>query len=413
MSNKNNQVVKISAREAQLKRKIRRHLNGIGLRKGADGNLHASGNGKEVVRALHGPQRADRQKENKEFIQHNIDRLNKYFASGNEVDPERIRPTIERVRAKSWQGDLFRLASLTWSVPVSQGFGRRLRYLVWDASNGKLIGIFAIGDPVFNLGVRDRYIGWDSRDRSNRLANLMDAYVVGAVPPYNLLLGGKLVACLISSRDVYDDFRKVYGSSTGIISEQRKQARLLAITTSSSMGRSSVYNRLKINGTRYLTSIGYTGGWGHFHIPDGLFQELREYLRLIGHHYADHHAYGQGPNWRLRTLRTAFVELGIGDDILRHGVNREVFISFLARNGASILRTGKGRPDLSSLSTVQEIGEQAVNRWMVPRASRRPEFRDWPSKGIRDLVAHPQRVDLAWTREGDSNTPRTLSDEEG
>ena len=77
------------------------------------------------------------------------------------------------------------LASLTWSVPVSNGFGRRLRYLVWDESNGKLMGLIAIGDPVFNLAARDKLIGWTSKDRNSRLVNIMDAYVLGAIPPYN------------------------------------------------------------------------------------------------------------------------------------------------------------------------------------------------------------------------------------
>ena len=76
----------------------------------------------------------------------------------------------------------------------------------------------------------------------------MDAYVLGALPPYNALLGGKLVACLLRSRDIYDDFAKAYGKTTGIISQKEKEARLLVVTTSSSMGRSSVYHRLKLGG---------------------------------------------------------------------------------------------------------------------------------------------------------------------
>jgi hypothetical protein len=48
----------------------------------------------------------------------------------------------------------------------------------------------------------------------------MDAYVLGALPPYNALLGGKLIACPIRSRDIYDDFNKAYGKTTGIISHQ-------------------------------------------------------------------------------------------------------------------------------------------------------------------------------------------------
>jgi hypothetical protein len=95
---------------------------------------------------------------------------------------------------------------LTWSVPVSNGFGRRLRYLVWDKQNEKLLGIIAIGDPIFNLSVRDNHIDWNVEDGGKRLVNMMDAYVFGALPPYNMLLGGKLVACLLRTRDIYDDF---------------------------------------------------------------------------------------------------------------------------------------------------------------------------------------------------------------
>ena len=40
------------------------------------------------------------------------------------------------------------------------------------------------------------------------MVDMMDAYVLGAVPPYNMLLGGKLVASLVRSRDIYDDFAR-------------------------------------------------------------------------------------------------------------------------------------------------------------------------------------------------------------
>lgn len=386
MSTRKNEVVAISAREATLKRKIRRHLSSMGFTKGDDGTLSAPGDGKEAIRLLHEPQRGERLDANAQFLRRNAERLLGYFASGTEVDPDAISPALERIASDTWQSDLFRLASLTWSVPVSRGFGRRLRYLVWDQNNGKLIGLLAIGDPVFNLSARDTFIGWNYHARSKRLANLMDAYVVGAVPPYNMLLGGKLVACLLRSRDIYDDFAKAYGSRAGIISEEHKRPRLLAITTSSSMGRSSVYNRLKLEGIQYLTRIGFTGGWGHFHIPDTLFQELREYLRALDHPYTDAHQYGGGPNWRLRTTRAALAKLGIRNDLLCHGVRREVFISCLATNAQSILRTGKGRPNLSSLHSVDEISGQALDRWLRPRARRRPEFREWQSQAVLDLL---------------------------
>lgn len=392
MSSEEKKIINLASREANLKRKLRRHLQSLGFKKTESGLFQVEGNSKDVIRTLHGAQREERLQASQQFIRDKAPALLKYFASGKEIDPERISPVLEKVAAGTWQGDLFRLASLTWSVPVSNGFGRRIRYLVWDSHNGKLIGLIAIGDPVFNLAVRDNLIGWDVHDRSARLVNLMDAYVLGAVPPYNSLLGGKLVACLLRSRELYDDFALAYGATAGIISGQEKKARLLAVTTSSSMGRSSVYNRLKLDGIEYLRPIGYTGGWGHFHIPDKLFSDLRDYLRAIGHEYADLHRFGQGPNWRLRTTRAALDALGFRDDMLRHGIQRQVFILLLADNAIEILRNGREFPDVSSLLTAAEVAELAVSRWIIPRSRRRPEYQHWASDNLFDLFGSRSRT---------------------
>jgi hypothetical protein len=384
--NGNKKVITVSTRKATLKRRLRSHLRSLGFQKSDDGLLAMPGSGKDVIRSIHSLQRADRLAMSEKFISERFPKLIQYFASGGEVEPARIKPALQLIASDTWEGDLFRLASLTWSVPVSNGFGRRLRYLVWDEHNGKLIGIIAIGDPVFNLSVRDNLIKWDATARKDRLVNVMDAYVLGALPPYNSLLGGKMVACLIRSRDIYDDFTKAYGGTTGIISKQEKKARLLVVTTSSSMGRSSVYNRLKLDGIEYFKPIGYTGGWGHFHIPDSLFADLREYLREIGHAYADLHQYGEGPNWRMRTTRAALESLGFEDDILRHGIQREVFMCQFADNSLKILHSGRGKPKLSSLLSADEVAQLAVERWMLPRSERMPEFRLWRSENIKSLL---------------------------
>jgi hypothetical protein len=389
-------VVRISLRQANLKRRLRRNLAALGFHRSQDGSLEAAGTGKDVVRALHNAQRNARLKANKKFIAERLPDLLKHFASGSDIDPARISPVLKRISRDTWESDLFRLASLTWAVPVSNGFGRRLRYLVWDEHNDKLIGLIAIGDPVFNLFVRDNFLKWNHRTRGKRLVNMMDAYVLGAVPPYSTLLGGKLVACLVRSREVYNDFTRVYGHTTGIISRRKKKARLLAVTTSSSLGRSSVYNRLKLGGVQYFMPIGYTGGWGHFHIADDLFADLRDFLRQIGHPYPDLHRFGQGPNWRLRTTRAALSALGLKPDILHHGVQREVFLCTLASNAERMLRTGKGRSNLSTLLTVKEVGQLAVERWMLPRSERRPEYRQWTRRDLASLLSEmPSRQLIA------------------
>lgn len=380
-------VIPVATREASLRRRIRGNLRALGFRKSNQGVLEIGGNDKDLIRSLHASQKCDRLSANADFLSRRAPKLLKYFASGPDVQPEAIDPKLERVSADTWQADLFRLASLSWSVPVSNGFGRRLRYLVWDSQNEKLIGLIAIGDPVFNLSVRDNRIGWNVQDRRARLVNIMDAYVLGALPPYNRLLGGKMVACLVRSREVYGDFARTYGATTGIISGEEKKACLLAVTTSSSMGRSSVYNRLKLHDRQYFESIGYTRGWGHFHIPDSLFLELRDYLRAIGHRYADEHRFGQGPNWRLRATRAALKALGFREDLLRHGIQREVFICELATNATELLQTGKGCPDLSSLLSVRAVAELAMERWVVPRSRRRSDFLAWQREDLYGLLS--------------------------
>jgi len=379
-------VVAAFTPEAILKRKIRAHLRKLGFDKGPGGTLVPPSTSKESVRALHYEQRRAGLKQQRKFVERVLPELQHHFAEGGEVDPSRVEPVLELIKAETWQSDLFRLASLSWSVPVSAGYGRRLRYLVWDKSNGKLIGIIALGDPVFNLKARDELVGWSTKDREKRLVNVLDAYVLGAVPPYNMLLGGKLISCLVRSCEVRDDFARKYAGTRGVISRKKKGAQLAIVTTSSSLGRSSVYNRLKLGQETYMRSIGFTQGWGHFHIPDTLFAELRAFLRKRKHKYVDGHQFGKGPNWRLRTIRAAFDALGFKADLLRHGIGREVFVCEVARNACKILRGEAVKANYRGLKTVSEIGEFARARWIMPRAERRPDYKSWERGQIRSLV---------------------------
>jgi len=211
---------------------------------------------KQRVRDLHAPHRTERLDQERSFVMRCGHDLVKDFATGRQVNPELIEPELVEVASDTPEADLFRFATLLWSVPVSRGFGRRLRFLVKDRQNGKLIGLFALGDPVFNLTARDKWIGWAHEDRAERLVHVMDAYVVGAVPPYSQLIGGKLVAALMASSEVIEAHERKYSGKESLISGEVKRARLLLITTTSALGRSSLYNRLVIpGGPRFKTIV--------------------------------------------------------------------------------------------------------------------------------------------------------------
>jgi hypothetical protein len=384
-------ISRVAFDEAKLKRQIRAHFRKMGFHRDADGRLCPPSLDKATYRMLHEPQKRERAVEERRFVERAWPKLKGFFATGRDVDPTRIRVRIELIESSCWQADLFRLACLLWSVPVSRGFGRRLRFLVWDDSNHKLIGLFALGDPVFNLKARDDEIGWTGTDRAQRLVNVLDAYVLGAVPPYNKLLGGKMVACLIRTREVSQIFRERYRSSEGIISGRAKDPQLVAVTTTSALGRSSIYNRLKLEGTTYFREIGFTTGYGHFHFPEPLFQQMRAFLRARGDRYAGNHGYGQGPNWRLRTIRRTLELLGLDPRLVKHGLQRQVFFCELADNAVAVLRGERKRASQRSLKPVDEVAALAIARWLVPRATRDESFK---------LVTHAQLLEsmLAGTR---------------
>ena len=379
--------IKINMREVALRRAIRKHLKGLGFKRGDEGTMVPPDLSKETYRRLHEPQRLEKLQRNLALVSERGPTLIKKFAVGVEVWPKFIAPRLQIVESGTDESALFNYASLYWRVPVSSGYGRRMRFLVWDDSNDKLIGLIGLTDPVFNLRARDNLIGWNHKGRANRLIHMMDAFVLGAVPPYNQLLGGKLIACLVRTQEIANIFRQRYGDTRGIISHKRKNPRLVAVTTSSALGRSSIYNRLKLGGQPYFEPIGYTEGFGHFHFPEHLFSEMRDYLRARGDRYWSNHEFGQGPNWRLRAIRQTLYHLGMGSAVIHHGLRREVFMCKLADNAIAILNGENKRPNYRSLKTVEEVGLLAQHRWLVARGVRTPEFRQWTHDDLMRIIS--------------------------
>ena len=288
------------------------------------------------------------------------------FANGSDIESAKIKPRLEIVENGTWQLELFRLAACTWIVPPSDGIMRRLKFLVWDDNNGKLMGQFGINDAQYAIQCRDQWIGWAYDQKKCGMDSIWDGFHIGAVPPYNQLLGGKLVTCLIRTREVYDAVLAKY-----------KEPLLLAMTTSA-LGRSSIYNRLKLGGRQYFKSVGFTKGHGHFHLPKDLIKELSEWARLQG--------VDTSKLRKMMTLHTVGKRLGLDYPLGRHRVAREVFVCPMTNNALDILRTGKGKPDLDGLLTVAEVGKLGVDRWMLPRSERRDAWRDWTVEQTREAM---------------------------
>jgi len=309
-------------------------------------------------------------------------KLLKYIASGHELDPARIKPKLVQVQPDTEHSRLFRYACLHWSIPISDGYGRRLRFLIFDENINKLMGLFALGDPVYAIRDRDRWVGWDAISKSERLYHVMDAYVLGAVQPYSRLLTGKLVALAITTNEVRDAFAARYGNRRTLISGKKRKPHLALITTTSALGRSSIYNRVKYRKRLVMQSVGFTNGWGEFHFSNGVYDDLS---RFAGKHCAPtakNEVWGAGFRNRRELVRKALAKLGFPQEMLNHGIRRELFVAPLATNARRFLRK-----EVDTLRYFNLPFKKVVRfwreRWLLPRAERDSSYQDFDSEEWR------------------------------
>ena len=144
-----------------LKARIRKSLKSQGF-KVEDSQISLPDNlDKEKIRDLHAQAVHHKIRERKKGLAKHEPFLLQQLASGEEIVPPKIAPKLIEVHSGTKDELLFRYASLHWSIPVSSGYGRRLRFLVVDQHTNKLMGLFGLGDPVFSLGHRDQWIGWN------------------------------------------------------------------------------------------------------------------------------------------------------------------------------------------------------------------------------------------------------------
>ena len=364
---------------SELRARIQIELTAAGFVVHEDSLELPAGDAKNTYRKLHSDQRKERLISSVKTIKTWEDYFISSIAKPGEIDTTKINPRIKPIETVQDRG-LFNYASLTWSVPVSKGFGRRTCFLIEDQQNGKLIGIFALGDPVYNLSVRDKAIGWNQEQKAKRLYNVFDAFVCGAIDPYRQLLGGKLVAMLTTSDEVIELLRQKYDGKRTQISEEIKDSRPALITVTSALGRSSIYNRLRYQERYLLKSHGYTKGFGHFHFSPTLYADLLDVAKE--HPSYSGAEFGEGANWKIRTLRQALNLLGVSNNYMQHGLTREVFLGELASNSMGFLRGETNELDYH-FASIEEITEFWKERWLLPRSDLKLGISEFDSERLR------------------------------
>jgi hypothetical protein len=222
--------------------------------------------------------------------------------------------------------------------------------------------------------------------------NMMDITVCGAVAPYNLLLGGKLVCLLLCSPEVVNRYERRYENQTSLIASSMRgapvcrKAQLVLLCTTSLYGSAlSQYSRVKvpvdaIGGKPQekieYRSIGLSEGFGSFHISQ---ETLGLMATLIGRSKESRKVnsiFGEGVNPLMRKIREGLEMLGLPSDVLlNHGNKRVVYGVSLARNFRDVLLGFTDSAHYNAPLTRDRLRTEMLadfwrHRWLVNRLEK-------------------------------------------
>lgn len=227
-------------------------------------------------------------------------------------------------------------------------------------------------------------------------SSMMELNVCGAIPPYNEILGGKLVALLAVSPQVVHDYKERYQNKSSEIASRLKgepvyrPADLVYIgTTSLYYVGSSQYNRLKLPKEIFESDydviwkqLGMTIGFGTMHISKATTMSLTEatsddFNRI-------NHVFGEGASPKMRLLTMSIRELlestnEDSKDFSKHAMSRIVYGACLAKNTFNYLMGIDSEPEYYADMSDYEKGTYTIinywqNRWLRSRLAYEPIY---------------------------------------
>ena len=345
---------------------------------------------RDKVRKIHKFPRAEKISSNIDFIADFTTEAKEFMRDSWEIDIKKIKPKLIQITADTKYADLFRWWNLVWwSLPYEKSYGRQMRFLVWDEYHDAPIGLIGLQSPILKWNVRDKFLSITPEKRDFLVNQSMNAQRLGALPPYNKFLCGKLVASLMTSNTIRKAFDKKYKEYETLILKRKLPSNLLFITTTGAYGKSSVYNRLKDNNGKICEFIGFTNGSGSFHIPDTIYDELILYLKKKG--LRAERSFGHGPSVKMKNISQAMRLLGFKKGS-NHGVKRAVYLFRFAKNLENIIKYDK-KP-IWYKRNKEDITAYWKERWAIKRISpnypkehlhfSKEEFVDYLKKDIRN-----------------------------
>lgn len=320
---------------------------------------------------------------------------------------------VRRIRTDAWveraETDLFRSKR---SATLAEAFEIAMTLEPYLSPTATIAGLRRLLDDRDAVHQLRRLV---RRARGERVGTVIaDLSVCGAIPPYNHLAAGKLVAALAISPTVLEAYRMKYDHPSEIASAMAgraiiRESRLAFIGTTSLYGTgSSQYNRLywpaEVVGGEPETrmgfySIGRSRSFGTSHFSNVTVDALVRLSTLGESDVRVNSLFGEGVSPRLRKVRIGLAALGWpANELLKHGRFRLVYGAPLVRNLRDFSLGVTTKPeylfDVALPDDHAAIAAWWYVRWARQRATRSEVVAAMSRNTLVRPIAHGARVPL-------------------
>ena len=278
---------------------------------------------------------------------------------------ESMNPTIELVSTDSQENDWLMLRLFCHTMEFSQTPGRFLKFLIHDGneSNKRYLGAVSVSSDIISINDRDKHIGWKSDDKlkgNKRINNSSIGSCIMSTQPFGYnFLGGKLVACMVTSSTVRDIWMRLYNNV------------LAGMTTTSLYGGYSMYNSLK-----WWHKCGESAGKIPIKPDDTFYETWHHWLqtnkkdKYIKAMTQKEGVSGPVTGAKQRTISMIFSELGMSTSNYTHGYQRGVYYSSFYENTKEFLSNKISEEELK-IKPLFKDDKKSILDWWVPKAVKR------------------------------------------
>jgi len=298
-----------------------------------------------------------------------------------------IEPIVEPVEQGNPKAneDWIITRRLIHSMEFTANPGRNVKFYVKDKVSGKVLGMICLGSDVTSLGVRDTLIGWNKENKfkEGKLNHTAIGTTICCVQPLGFnMLGGKLVAQMVTSKVVRDTWKKLYGQT------------LVGISTTALYGIHSMYN-----GIPQWKTLGETKGKISLKPDDSFYDTWHQWLK--DNRTEDYKRVTTGKTnqpvtgIKQKIIQLIYKELDIKRAKYEHGFKRGCYFANIYQNGKEFLRSEINEDQLE-IRNMFDRDIEYIDSWWKRKAIKRYEKLLEQNKIKPEKLFYSGMINISW-----------------